>query len=178
MSTYNAKAHREGDWWVIDVEGVGVTQAKRLDQVEDMARDMVGLMLDVDISTVDVDVAPQVGAELDGLVLSARNAADAARAAQAKATETSRATAERLHAAGYSLRDIGVLTGVSYQRIHQLLEGKATRAHGKTTRAQAARNGKVRKTTRGAMEGQITTRSASSGKKVSSKDLQPKAVDA
>ena len=51
VSTYTATAHREGDWWVIDVEGVGVTQAKRLDQVEGMARDMVALMLDVDIST-------------------------------------------------------------------------------------------------------------------------------
>lgn len=125
MSTYTATAHREGDWWVVDVAGIGATQAKRLDQVEDMARDMIAIMEDVDLDDVHVDVVPQVGPELDGLILNTRSATDAAKRAQAEATEASRTTAQRLRAAGYSLRDIGILTGVSYQRIHQLLGSRS-----------------------------------------------------
>jgi len=30
MSTYRATATREGNWWVIDVEGVGITQSRTL----------------------------------------------------------------------------------------------------------------------------------------------------
>jgi len=29
MSAYTATATREGRWWVIDVDGVGVTQSRR-----------------------------------------------------------------------------------------------------------------------------------------------------
>jgi hypothetical protein len=148
VSTYTATAHREGDWWVVEVEGVGVTQAKRLDQVEDMARDMVALMTDVDIETVAVDVAPQVGPELDGLVISARTAADVAKKAQAKATEVSRATVKRLKEAGYSLRDIGVLTGVSYQRVHQLLEEQRMHRGGSVEKAKVRTTTKMTKKTK------------------------------
>ncbi len=189
VSTYKAKAYREGDWWVIDVDGVGVTQAKRLDQVEHMARDMIALMLDVDASTVHVDVEPQVGPELDGLLLSARTAADAAKAAQAEAAETSRSTAERLHAAGYSMRDIGVLTGVSYQRVHQLLaEIKSEFSsgdhvehvkNGLPSGTKTVRSPKVNKTTtRSAVSSKYTTRSAASGKKTNSKGQEQAPVDA
>lgn len=122
VSTYRATAHREGNWWVVEVDGIGVTQAKRLDHVEHMARDMVALMEDVSIDDVHVEVAPQVGPELDGLILGARSAADEAKRAQVAATEASRETSRRLKDAGYSLRDIAVLTGVSYQRVHQWLE--------------------------------------------------------
>ena len=27
VSTYRATAHREGNWWVVEVDGIGVTQA-------------------------------------------------------------------------------------------------------------------------------------------------------
>ncbi len=40
----------------IDVDGVGVTQAKRLDQVQHMARDMVAIMRDVAYDDLAVDV--------------------------------------------------------------------------------------------------------------------------
>lgn len=136
VSTYTATAHREGDWWVIDVEDVGVTQAKRLDQVEHMARDLVAAMRDVEMGDVAVELLFKVDPELDGLIVATRSAVEQAREAQAKATEASRATAVRLKTAGLSLRDIGELTGVSYQRVHQLLAGVGTTA----AAASAAKN--------------------------------------
>lgn len=41
MPDYTATAIREGDQWVIDVPGVGTTQADRIDDIEKMAVDLV-----------------------------------------------------------------------------------------------------------------------------------------
>lgn len=148
VSTYTATAHREGDWWVIDVEDVGVTQAKRLDQVEHMARDLVAAMRDVEMDDVAVEVLFKVDPELDGLIVATKSAVEQAREAQAKATEASHTTAVRLKTAGLSLRDIGELTGVSYQRVHQLLAGVGKTAAAVSAAKSAgsgARGAKVRR---------------------------------
>jgi hypothetical protein len=39
--TVIANVHREGPWWVIDLPGIGVTQAERTEDIEHMARDLV-----------------------------------------------------------------------------------------------------------------------------------------
>jgi hypothetical protein len=44
MSDYTATAVREGDRWVIDVPGIGTTQADTLDDIEEMAVDLVTAM--------------------------------------------------------------------------------------------------------------------------------------
>jgi hypothetical protein len=41
MSEYTATAVCEGDYWVIDVPGIGTTQAGTVDDLEDMAVDLV-----------------------------------------------------------------------------------------------------------------------------------------
>jgi predicted RNase H-like HicB family nuclease len=59
--TYAAACQREGNWWVIAVYELDrVTQARRLDQAEAMARDLIALWLDVDPSSfaVIVDMLP------------------------------------------------------------------------------------------------------------------------
>ena len=44
MATYTATAICEGDHWVIDVPGVGTTQAESVDDIEEMALDLVVAM--------------------------------------------------------------------------------------------------------------------------------------
>jgi hypothetical protein len=44
MTDYTATAICEGDHWVIDVPGVGTTQAETVDDLEDMAVDLVTAM--------------------------------------------------------------------------------------------------------------------------------------
>ena len=44
MSDYTATAVREGEWWVIDVPGIGTTHADTLDDIEEMAVDLVTAM--------------------------------------------------------------------------------------------------------------------------------------
>ena len=41
MADYTATAIAEGDYWVIDVQGVGTTQADTVDDIERMAVDLV-----------------------------------------------------------------------------------------------------------------------------------------
>jgi hypothetical protein len=44
MADYTATAICEGDHWVIDVPGVGTTQADTVDDIEDIAVDLVAAM--------------------------------------------------------------------------------------------------------------------------------------
>lgn len=44
MASYTATAICEGDHWVIDVPGVGTTQADSVDDIEEMALDLVVAM--------------------------------------------------------------------------------------------------------------------------------------
>ena len=44
MADYTAIAIREGDYWVIDVPGVGATQVDSVDDIERMAVDLVTAM--------------------------------------------------------------------------------------------------------------------------------------
>ena len=44
MTDYIATAISEGDYWVIDVPGIGTTQADTVDDIEEMAVDLVTAM--------------------------------------------------------------------------------------------------------------------------------------
>ena len=56
MADYTATAIREGDYWVIDVDGVGTTQADSVDDIRDMAVDLVAAMTHAARQDVHVDV--------------------------------------------------------------------------------------------------------------------------
>jgi DUF2075 family protein len=119
---YTARCHREGHWWVVEVPELGhTTQARRLDKVEEMVRSLVQMFTDDNPSsaTVALDVAfiddnTRVEVEL------ARDSRTRAAAAQREATERLTQAAQLLSAQGFSVRDIGVLLGLSYQRAQQL----------------------------------------------------------
>ena len=120
MITITAHAVRSGDWWAVTFDGpTGTfhTQARRLDQVDEMVRDI----LDMEgITDTEIDVIPVVSPEDQAAVTDARTAAaEAARTAD-EASARSRAAVARLRAEGLTVRDIGTLLGVSPQRISQL----------------------------------------------------------
>ena len=56
MATYTATAVSEGDHWVIDVPGVGTTQAASIDELREMALDLVIAMTHADPDDVHLDV--------------------------------------------------------------------------------------------------------------------------
>jgi len=56
MAAYTATAIAEGDHWVIDIPGVGSTQADRIEDIEGMAVDLVIAMTHTAAEDVHVEV--------------------------------------------------------------------------------------------------------------------------
>ena len=126
-----AKVTRSGDWWAIEVPQVpGVfTQAKRLDQVEEMVQDAVALMTDVRPSDVDVDVVPVLPHDLEDDLREARELATQAAILQEKASAaTRRVVVELREGERLSVRDVGKLLELSPQRVSQLAAYKASKS--------------------------------------------------
>jgi hypothetical protein len=126
--TYRTIVRREGNWWIVAVEGVGVTQTRRLEDVEDMARDLVASMEDVDPGAIDLDVEVRVNDEVDQLRAEIQRLAQEADQLARRAREGKAALMRRLHEAKLSVRDVGKLTGVSHQRVSQIIHEPGTNA--------------------------------------------------
>jgi hypothetical protein len=124
MKQYTVLARRSGSWWALDVTGVrGVhTQVKRLDQAEGMARDAIAAVLDVAPGSFEVAIRPMMPDPIREMVEEATSARSQAAVAQEAAARLTRHAARRLVEEGLTVRDAGVLLGVSHQRIAQLLQ--------------------------------------------------------
>jgi hypothetical protein len=118
-----ASCQRDGNWWFVEVNGLrgGFTQAKRLDQVEPMAREVISLLLKVPEDSFDVEVTPILPAGASLSVANALRFRANSVAIQEKASLGLNLAATRLAALGLPIRDIGTILGVSHQRISQLL---------------------------------------------------------
>jgi len=136
VKSYGVLAERdEAGWWAVripELPGV-LTQARRLDQVEELAREAIDLAISVGHApkrkyAVEVDV--YVPGLDDDLAMVRAVRADAERA-QAEAAERTRFIAARLADRGLTVRDIGAALGVSYQRAAQLV-GKGSTAASRT----------------------------------------------
>lgn len=130
MSAYRATVVREGNWWVISVDGVGVTQARRLAEVEDQAVGLVEAM--VGEADASVDVALPIPADLRAQVDEARQQTAAAARAQREAAALARSTVLKLVDAGMPQADVATVLGVSRQRVTQLV-GEAKGHHASTS---------------------------------------------
>lgn len=126
--TYQLNATREGQWWIIDVPELDYrTQARKLDQVEHMGRDLIALMQDVpadsfDVATV-IAMPESVAAQLD----EATRLEHEAREVAAQAARDRRAAARALHDTyGLSAIEVAAVLGVTRARVYQLLDEKAT----------------------------------------------------
>jgi hypothetical protein len=107
----------------IGVPEVGrTTQARRLREVEPMARDLIAIMDDIPADSLNLDVTltlpADVRAELDR---SAELREQAARS-QAQAAQLARRAARRLRDQGLPLQDVGKALGVSFQPAKQLID--------------------------------------------------------
>ena len=110
-TTFTALCERAGRWWTIQIPQLeGLTaQARSLDQVEMMARQVIARHLDIPPESITVDVitdAPQPVAN----ALQARHAAHLAMEAAAFAT---RAALEALAAEGVTFHDAATLLGLT-----------------------------------------------------------------
>lgn len=128
MITYTAHAALGTHYWVVRVPGLGnnpdqglPTQARRLADVEATARDLVATYLDVDPETVAITVAIDLPASIRSDLDTAARLADDARRLSDDAADRRRAAARELRSRGLTVREIGTVLGVSFQRAQQLL---------------------------------------------------------
>ena len=124
MTTYRVQVTREGRWWMVHVPDIdGLTQARRLAEVEPMARSLVAITLDVDPDSFDLSIETTSidGVEVADRLAHAREDQRKAEELTAAAAAEVRAIARDLAGKGVPLRDIGVVLGVSHQRAQQLI---------------------------------------------------------
>jgi DNA-directed RNA polymerase specialized sigma54-like protein len=126
VRTYTATVTREGKWWMISVREIdGLTQARRLSEVEEMARELVAVSTGSKLSDVAVEIKY---ADIDDLHLNEslttihREKAEAA-ALEAEAIKKTKTLVRSLVDRAVPLRDIGAMLGLSFQRVHQLAKG-------------------------------------------------------
>lgn len=118
---------REGKWWMIEIPSLdGLTQARRLSEVDDMARDYCAVALDQPHSQVEVECTAIV---VDGLdVLAERRRIEGLHAEAERLEKESMhkrmVLAKTLVDDDVPLRDIGEVIGVSHQRVAQLVSVK------------------------------------------------------
>ncbi len=123
-ASFIARATFCDGWWTaeIDVPGKLVfTEAKRLDRLEDMARDAVATALDTSVDLVAVTVAVHLDDGLDAEIQQARSTSVQAANLIKEAGLLNRQVAQHLKSRGVSARDSGRIMGLSAQRISQLL---------------------------------------------------------
>jgi hypothetical protein len=121
--SYTAVCRRVGDWWAIEVPQLrGVhSQARRLDQVEAMAREAIALLRGVSTDGFDLRVEPHLDPDAEATVAAATAASQKARGAAQDASLLQREAARTLLGTyRLTVRDAGTLLRLSPQRVSQL----------------------------------------------------------
>lgn len=121
---FHANAYLDGNWWMVEIPEVnGLTQAKKLTEVTLMAREFIAVTLDIPIDSFEIELTIERVHDLDVAQRVAKIQNEKALAAEyeRQATEESQILARDLAKQKLTVREIGVILGVSHQRAHQLL---------------------------------------------------------
>ena len=117
-----ARVHWDGFSWVAEPETGGVTQARRLDQLPARLSEVVELMTGAAVPAEDWDLDVTFEGPLAQRAAAVRKMRDELDERERSVLDE---TVGDLRDHGMSFRDIGTLTGISYQRAHQLVSGEA-----------------------------------------------------
>jgi hypothetical protein len=122
MKTYGVQAVREGKFWLLTVPELDVmTQARRLTEAEEMARDLIATWLDIAPESFAVDLDVALPDELSQRRDRARQLREEADRLRDQAADELRVVVREAHASGMSVRELAVALGVSHQRAQQIL---------------------------------------------------------
>ncbi|MGH3097883.1 MAG: type II toxin-antitoxin system HicB family antitoxin [Streptosporangiales bacterium] len=123
MDTYRVVTYREEGYWIVEIPELDLlTQAKRLDQVERMARSIISLHLETSRDAFAVTVEPKLPAEVAAEISEARQLRAEATAKAEQAARLWADSARVLYLQGLPYRDVGAILGVSFQRAKQLVD--------------------------------------------------------
>jgi hypothetical protein len=115
---------RSQRWWAIRIPEVpgAFSQARRLDQVERLVRDVVSLALEIPPDSFDVRIETSLPGDIQRALELASELRHQAQLAVANANGATMAAARLLvDQEGLTMREAGQLLGLSHQRVAQLL---------------------------------------------------------
>lgn len=122
MTQYTVTAERSGKWWVLQaVEAPGaISQVSRLDQAP-IIKEAIAFVTGTDQEDVEITIQPVLPDRARAHLDSAEKLREVAHDANARSAIEIRSAAKELKASGLTLRDIGAVMDISYQRAHQLV---------------------------------------------------------
>jgi len=121
-ASYTARVERGERFWLVTVPEIGhTTQARTLREVEPMARDLIAVMEQVKPESFQLVTQVVFPASARVHWDRATHLRAAAAATQAEAAAEARVAARELAEMGLTVRDIGAVIGVSFQRAQQML---------------------------------------------------------
>lgn len=123
MSTgYQTTAERDGRSWQVWVPAISrSTSARWASEVEEMSRDLISAMTDLDMDAIQVTVEWKLPSTVAGHVACSASLRKRAAKANAESAHEARLAARALHDAGLGSTEIGTVLGVSRQRAHPLM---------------------------------------------------------
>lgn len=127
VTHYTATATRRQRYWFVqcDQHPEAMSTVTRLADAADHQREAIAWVTDTPEDTIDVDIRPALPDDVAGHLTAAQRHRDEAAQANTAAAHESRLAARSLSNAGLTLRDIGTVLGISYQRVQQLLTDHA-----------------------------------------------------
>ena len=119
---YDITVRRDGKFWYIEIpELEGATQARTLNEVEEMATDYIALATDTDPSSITLTRRIQLPSQVEKYLSVAAAKRQVEADARREAAEASRNAAKLLKENGLTMREIGAVLEVSHQRAQQLV---------------------------------------------------------
>jgi len=120
MATYDVTIEREDHYWLVYPHGInGVTQAHTYSDVPAMARACIAMPTGHDRETITIGKIHVK--DVSDMVTQATTLRQQAKQARQEATVLMRQAATHLHTRQVPLTEIGVILGLSHQRVSQLL---------------------------------------------------------
>lgn len=124
-TTYHVQVTREGKWWMIAIPELdALTQARRIEDVPVMARELIALETGVALTDVAIEQRIELvtgGEDLAERVRIIRDRRARLSEEEARVQTDMAQFAKELAAADVPVRDIGSLLGVAHQRVSQLV---------------------------------------------------------
>lgn len=120
---YTAAARRVEGWWIVQCDQLpgALSQVKRLDRAAEEHREAIAFVAGQPVDQIEVEIhaalPPELAAELDESAAMVESAHRDLELAQARRRKVARQLADD----GLTVRDIGAVFGVSYQRAHQMV---------------------------------------------------------
>ncbi|MDJ0315770.1 hypothetical protein [Arthrobacter antibioticus] len=123
VRTLEVTAYKEGKWWMVSIPEIdGLTQCKTIEKIQEQAADLAAVILDMPADQVAVNVAYTLPEDAKAASESWHQAQGQLTAAKADVDARLADLARTLKGQGYTLKDIGALTGYTFQRIAQILK--------------------------------------------------------